>query len=173
MDAPSPAIPGSGIDAAALLEQLEDVAAPGAAPWFPPAPGWWVVAALVLVGLYFAVRFLADRRRQSLYRREASELLEALDQQWQRDHDDRAYAIAAHQLVRRVAIHVGGRDAVARLTGRRFIDYVNVLSNAALSRRAGEMLSEASYRRSADLDIDMLRTEVAAWLSRLDGARRA
>ena len=177
MDAPNPAHAagpaGPGVDTAALLEQLADVATPDAVAWFPPAPGWWIVAGLILLGLYFVVRFFARRRQRARYRKEARVLLEAIDQQWARDHDDHAYAIAAHQLVRRVAIHVSGRESVARLTGRDFIESVNALSVAAFSRRAGDMLSEASYRPSAEINVECLRTEVADWLSRLEGVRRA
>jgi len=160
---------------AALLEQLKDVALSDPAPWWPPAPGWWLVAAILLVVAALIVRVIVERRRRNRYRKEAATLLDELRTIWESDRDDHAYASGAHQLVRRAAIHVAGRDAISRLTGRAFVDHVNTLSMAPLSRETGSLLTEFSYRATSPdgLDLERIHAELEAWLSQLEGPHRA
>jgi hypothetical protein len=160
----------------ALLEQLRDIRMPEPASWWPPAPGWWIVAALVLAGAFLVVRALRRRSLEKYYRKEAQRLLDDLYASWQGDEDDRAFASGAHQLVRRIVIHHIGREGVARLTGQAFIDRANSLSAAMLSERTSSLLTEHGYRpdaaANADFDIAQARREIEAWLERLARPRR-
>ena len=159
-----------------LLEQLRDIRMPEAASWWPPAPGWWIVAALVVAGVFLVIRFLRRRSLEKQYRKEAHQLLDDLYASWQEDRDDRAFASRAHQLLRRIVIHHVGRDGVARITGRAFIDRANMLSTAMLSEQTSSLLTELSYRPDADaeveFEIDRVRREIEAWLERLERPRR-
>ena len=173
MDAPAQPIDPT----AELLAQLRDIRMPDAAPWWPPAPGWWVVAALVLTGAFVVFRFLHRRSLEKRYRKEAHRLLDDLYASWRDSRDDRAFASGAHQLLRRIVIHHLGRDGVARLTGRAIIDRANTLSAATLSAQTSSLLTELSYRPALDtkveFDIEQVRHEIEAWLKRLERPRRA
>ena len=50
----------------ASLENLRDIAVPPPVPWWPPAPGWWVVMAVlaiaVIVVAFRAWRAMASKR---------------------------------------------------------------------------------------------------------------
>ena len=158
-----------------LLEQLRDIRMPEAASWWPPAPGWWIVAALGLAGVFLVFRFFRRRSLEKQYRKEAHRILDDLYASWKEDGDDRAFASGAHQLLRRIVIHHAGRDGVARITGRVFIDRANTLSTATLSEQTSSLLTEMSYRPDADpkaeLEIDQVRREIEAWLERLERPR--
>jgi hypothetical protein len=156
----------------ALLAALKDIDLLGPISWWPPAPGWWGLAALFLLGLFFLWRILAARRRRSQFRRDALLEIELRRAERVSDADDAAYANAMRQLIRRVAIHVAGPQAIARLTGRAFIDSVNELSSHALSNESARVLVESSYRPNFSLDPDSLQVEVEAWLLGLDGCKR-
>ena len=61
----------------ASLDNLRDIVVPPSVPWWPPAPGWWVVFAL----LTLAIAVFAWRRwrawHANAYRREALRELQA------------------------------------------------------------------------------------------------
>jgi hypothetical protein len=63
MNTPSPEpLPA---DVTAQLAQLRDIRLPDAISWWPPAPGWWIVAGVLLAGIA-CLAALEFRRRRSL-----------------------------------------------------------------------------------------------------------
>ena len=91
---------------AASLDRLHDIVMPPTVPWWPPAPGWYVLAAIILGLLLVLVLRLWLRWRATAYRREA---IRALD-----SASDPA-AIAA--LLRRTALAESSRSEIAALHG--------------------------------------------------------
>ena len=57
------------------LEQLRDIHLPEAVHWWPPAPGWWIVAALLLALTIWLSRYLQARYRRQYFRGESQDLL--------------------------------------------------------------------------------------------------
>lgn len=157
----------------ALLEQLRDLASPDPTSWWPPAPGWWALASALLVAIYFGLRFIRLRRRRLEYRKEAGRELIRIRARWNADHDTAAYASAAHQLVRRVAIHMAGQRRVARLTGSAFIECANRLSKRTLSEDASVLLTQATYRPRSEFDVARVHPEIEAWIEALEEPERA
>lgn len=167
---PPPALPPE------LLESLRDVVSPTTPSWWPPAPGWWLLG-LAVLGL--AVAVLRWRRRIVLRRaakKEAVADLDALLGDWRQNRNnvdaDRVYADGAMALMRRVGIRWLGRDAIARRTGTDFIDALNGLSSAPMSRAVGEALARAQYERPTEDGkgaeraslVERLHPEIRHWL---------
>lgn len=57
------------------LAQLRDIHLPEPISWWPLAPGWWLLAALILGVLFFSIRWLIKYRAKNCYRKEAHRLL--------------------------------------------------------------------------------------------------
>lgn len=57
------------------LSQLRDIHLPEPVSWWPPAPGWWILAVIILATLFFTVRWLVKHRANNCYRREAIQQL--------------------------------------------------------------------------------------------------
>lgn len=188
-DPTSPSAPAAPIDPALLarLAELRDLEVPAPAGWWPPAPGWWALAALLILLTLLAARALRARHHKRRYRREALEALRQARARWEADRDGLAFATTTDQLIRRVAIHRLGRERVARLTGEAFSERINALSGRALSPSTATMLTQTRYRPRLDPDgppdagidvgigvgIDVARVEgeVAAWLEALEPDR--
>ena len=72
------------------LEQLRDIHLPQAVHWWPPAPGWWIVAAVALALTIWLSRYLQARYRRQYFRGESQDLLKEIWQNYQEDHKQQA-----------------------------------------------------------------------------------
>ena len=105
------------------LEHLFDLAVPPPVPWWPPAPGWFVVGGVVL-GLGFWGAWRAWRRwRAAAYRRAALAEWRQLKAQ-AADSGHREIALRhLPELVKRVALAAFPREAVASLSGETWLRF--------------------------------------------------
>lgn len=146
-------------DIAALAPRLRDLHLPEPIGWWPPAPGWWLLAALVPIALL--VGTLA-RRRDAARRRRAT-LADALDgclADWRSDGDTGRYHARVARLLREAAIARAGAPRVAGLAGRRWCDWLGAL--APLSSATRETLAEGRYRRLPPETVPEVHVELLA-----------
>ena len=138
------------------LAQLAPAHAPGAASWWPLAPGWWGLLVLLLA----AVAGLAFwyRRPRARLRRAALAELAHIEATALSDAD---LARGLEHLVRRYAVVRFGRATVASLSGARWIDFVVAHGGADWRGDAGAGLLQAAYGGS-------FQEQRARWLA---GAR--
>lgn len=122
------------------LAQLAPAHAPPPPGWWPPAPGWWGLALLVLLALA-ALLYWFNRPPRRL-RRAALRQLAHLEKA---GHDDVQLARGLQDLLRRYAVARFGRETVARLAGRAWIDFVVAHGGADWAGRHGENLLRAAY----------------------------
>jgi len=105
------------------LSALRDIHLPEAVSLWPPAPGWWVAAGLV-VALAVALRLLQLRRRRSVARAALREL-DGLEREHQETGDAAEYAVRLSALMRRVALARFPRNEVASLHGAFWVDFLS------------------------------------------------
>ncbi|MEC8346800.1 MAG: DUF4381 domain-containing protein, partial [Pseudomonadota bacterium] len=60
------------------LDALKDIYLPVEPHWWPPAPGWWIAAVLVLIGLWWLGRRWWGYRKATRPIREAKRIIDAL-----------------------------------------------------------------------------------------------
>ena len=140
---------------ATSLDRLHDLALPPAVPWWPPAPGWYVVFALALfAAAWIAIR--AWKRWQSnAYRREALRELASLE---------RPAAIA--ELLRRTALAIAPRQVVAEKTGTAWVDWLAAQCPESMSAAVRIQLTVGVYGRpTADHELSSLRDYAARWIA--------
>jgi hypothetical protein len=107
-----------------VLAQMRDIHGPDPVPLWPPAPGWWVVAAalLSLTLLWLALSgWRAARERD--WRRDANRRMRRLKKGLARN-DSRAVASELSELLRRVAMARYGRAECAGLAGRDWLAWL-------------------------------------------------
>jgi hypothetical protein len=140
---------------------LRDIHVPQVSMWWPLAPGWWFLLALLAA---LAVGLVIFLRRRAAWRRHVEATLSSLREAVARhavDGDTLAFAAAASELVRRVA---RSRDAGSvTKSGQAWRD---ALTTMAPKRDVGALaaLDAAKFRRRVDLDVAATARDVEAWV---------
>lgn len=128
---------------------LRDVHLPPAPALWPPAPGWWLLAAAVLV---IAVALLLWRWRR---RRARQRWLAWFDQQI-RNADASAEVAALSALLRRAARRVDAR--ADRLQGDEWLRFLDGSSGQGFSSGQGHLLLHGAFQRQVDAQaVEQLR----------------
>ncbi|WP_058556130.1 DUF4381 domain-containing protein [Thiohalocapsa sp. ML1] len=151
------------------LAGLRDYHLPEPLHWWPPAPGWWLVALLAGVGLALWWRRQRRRRQRTAASALALAELAQLRSRWQADGNDLAFLRGLSALLRRYVLARYPADAAAGLTGAAWIDYLRrkcadapAALREGLAGNLGEALTESAYRPAAAVDAAALADAAAA-----------
>jgi hypothetical protein len=154
-------------DPAANLDRLHDIVLPPAVPWWPPAPGWYVVLGIALV-LAVVLAYRGWRRwRANAYRRAALRELAAVDD-----------AAGVAGLLRRTALATTPRAVIAEKTGAAWLDWLAAQCREVMPSAVRDQLTAGVYGRHEPTDdLRALRDYAAHWIKRhqspsRDGATR-
>ncbi|SEO45738.1 protein of unknown function [Luteibacter sp. UNC138MFCol5.1] len=140
--------------------ELRDIHVPHISPWWPLAPGWWMLLCLLAIACVVVVLWLRRRRAWKRHVDAALAGLRDARARYATDGDAGAFAASASDLVRRIA---RTRDVHSvTLSGDAW--------RAALSTMAPKhdiaavsALDTAKYRRDVDIDVDATARVVEAW----------
>jgi hypothetical protein len=160
------------------VDQLRDIRGIGDVPWWPPATGWWLVAAAVLILIMLAWRWrtLIRLRLPPLpvfnigsWRWDAGRQLRALRNR-AAEQDTKKTAGELSELIRRIAMARHGRDACAGLTGEDWLGWLKGKDPAGFDWTAGgRLLLEAPYappaRQDRQAELLQLIDAAEAWVT--------
>lgn len=158
------------------LKDLADIHLPATVSWWPPAPVWWLVAALVVAALAYAALLVFRRWQQGQRLKVAvSEIHTALASWQQANAADAGQAglallYACNSTLKRVAlVHYPDTD-VASLHGRAwlaFLDHSGLTND--FTNGPAQVLADGGYRRSYTADAataTALATAAERWINR-------
>ncbi len=148
------------------LQQLKDIHLPGAVSMWPVAPGWIILyllsLSLILYGVY-AWQQKRKKRRAILY---AQQQLHSLRELMQHNTENINIAAELSTLIRRTALYYFQRNAIAGLTGKSWLEFLNQSGNTTLfTDKAGQLLLEAPYRKQNNNDLEPLFDLTEQWLT--------
>jgi len=151
--------------AADPLAGLRGYHLPEPVSWWPPAPGWWVLAGLAVLVCLMVLGWLLRRRRRRAAARLALGELAALRAAYQRDADPARFARGLSRLLRRFALARFPRGEVAGLAGQRWLGFLDAHGGAGRFREGpGRLLADAPYRPRAEIPADELAALAEAWI---------
>ena len=111
------------MDSEELLEQLADIHLPTEISYWPPAPGWWILSILVVIGVIYLLKsYLARRHLQRVVKAALTELDNCYDN-FSRASGDKIkesklrYVNEVNSVLRRVALVHYPQSKVASLGG--------------------------------------------------------
>ena len=144
---------------------LRDLHLPEPAGWWPLAPGWWVVIALLLAAAaYLAWRWYRAWKHNAP-RRHALRELARVEAAYLADRDAVMLGKQLSELLRRSMLAYAPRDEVAGLTGKAWLEWLdNGLSVPYFHTEGGKSLLTLPYRDPAgdfsDVDVGALVSAV-------------
>lgn len=150
-------------DALAALRPLHP---PAPVPWWPPAPGWWLLAGigLALLGTGWWLH-----RRRSLQRAALAEL-RSLERT---ASDDIGIAAGVNNLLRRVALARFPRRQVAALSGEAWLQFLEARAQLGGFRDGpGRVLASAPYGARCRVEREALLVLARRWIRATCGIRR-
>ena len=145
-----------------LLSSLRDIHLPDAVGWWPPAPGWWLVACLTIAAGLLLVRWFRGLRVRQLPRRlfrsQLNRILES-----DRPDGEKVGEISA--LLKSLLMDRFGREKIARLQGQDWVAFLDktTRSGSEFSQGPGSVLADAQYRPECNLDTRSLGDFLKQW----------
>ena len=145
------------------LQGLRDIHLPDPVPFWPPAPGWWLLA-LVVVLMLIAAGWLWKRHRRTAYQRAALKELQQLRQALTQGQAGTLVIAELSILLRRAAISRYGRQQVAALNGMAWLEFLDRTGRTTHFSTQGQALLDAPYRRDTLEQIEPLLSLAQRWL---------
>lgn len=154
----------------ATLDLRDIHAAPPPALW-PPAPGWWVLAALLLAVLLVLAVWGSRRYRVYRQKRLIMAELEQLTRRYTDDHGS-GFVTEVSTLLRRVALRRYARTRVASLTGSAWLRFLDETGGEGeFEKGVGRVLETGPYQpHGSDVPAAELLALVRLWVSKNLGA---
>ena len=131
---------------AASLTRMHDIVVPDPAPWWPPAPGWYLLLTLLGVALgWWLVRNVRSAWNNR-YRKAALRELEVLRRASPGQHRDRTLA-QLNRILKRTALASHPRSVVAGLSGQSWIRFLEETSRGTFSADEREFMLDLVWSR--------------------------
>ncbi|MEX2480337.1 MAG: DUF4381 family protein [Gammaproteobacteria bacterium] len=139
---------------------LRDVHVPPPVPWWPLAPGWYGLAAVVVLAV-LAGWWVWRRRRQGRMARAALAELEAIEARFKADGEGHRCARGLSRLARQLAL-IGHDPRAVAATGDEWLAVLDEMAETPLPETLRPVLREAPYSPAAAAALPAERYTAAA-----------
>lgn len=153
------------------LDQLADIHLPDAVSWWPLAPGWWALLALLVIAViaFFVWR---HKTKQNNYRAQAQQQLDSIYANYQQSENTAAFLHEVSVLLRRVALTAYPNSFNASIKGQAWLDWLDHICpidtknpQSLFNSPCGEQLLTASYQKNPTVDAAALYNLCCYWLA--------
>jgi len=156
---------------------LRDIHLPDAVAWWPPAPGWWILGALLALSMLAFFRFLRWLHRRRRVQKAALRTLGRIfDGAGRHPSQQQQLVRETSVLLRRTALTRYPRESVAALTGEDWLTFLDQplagsVHAGGFSQGPGRVLARGPYAPQCDVDPPALHQLCASWIRALPTGR--
>lgn len=149
------------------LDGLRDIHLPEPVSWWPPAPGWWILLAIIILAFIFVPKII--RRLKFVPLNKVAETdFSSLVASYHSHHDASLFIANLSKLLRQITMSYLGREEVAQLTGEQWISKLNSLtSNNYFTPELEELLTYAPYKKDSYQNLELLISATQNWINNL------
>ena len=149
------------------LSQLRDIHLPDPISIWPPAPGWYLAAILIIAGFATGYYFLYRYWRNNSARRMALKQLTQLEQRYHNNPASNDIVAELSILLRRLALAYFPRNDIAGLQGSAWLDFLNKTAKTTLfSAASAEILTLGPYQKQSQQNLDEVFIACKQWIKK-------
>ena len=149
-----------------LLSQLRDIHAAPELPWWPPAPGWWVLAVALLLALIWLARRALKRYRVQQRRRQMLAWVDGLQATVDAEQNPQAFLSTLNQIFKIVALRAFPGSRCALLSGSEWVGFLREQIGDATGAEALDALATGPYEPAPGFDATALCELTRTWIRR-------
>lgn len=147
-----------------LLQQLRDIHGAPDVPWWPPAPGWWVLAALLLFVLFLLVRNARQRYRVRQRRQRLLSHIEWIETAVDPNAAPGQFLSDLNRIFKIVALRAFPESSCAELRGPDWVRFISEKLPDANDRQGLEALAEGPWQKSPEFEAAKLMDLAKRWV---------
>lgn len=131
------------------LAQMRALHLPHGIDAWPLAPGWYVLASIILLTVTTLLFLFIRKRRAELYKRQALEALEQIKQHTQKDAESiLAQSNELSDLLKRLALTHYPRSLISPLNGERWLQFLDEISGTNFFTQGdGKLLGASRFMK--------------------------
>lgn len=148
------------------LAQLQDIHVPAEIGIWPPAWGWWVLLAVIIISLYALVFFIKRKKSRNAYRALAIAELSRIQTKYSTEQNSE-YLQALSVILRRTALSGFGAQFNASLKGNQWLQWLDAQcakTKQQFSQGVGAALLIGPYQKSPEFDRTELHNLSLLWV---------
>jgi hypothetical protein len=147
-----------------LLSQLRDIHSAPPLGWWPPAPGWWVIALLVLVVLAWTGRRLLAAYRVRMRRKQMLVWVDHLNESINPQREPQAYLSTLNRIFKLVALRAFPDQHCAALAGQDWTNFLRGKMKLSKSSDSLSVLASGPYDPAPQFDPVILSELTRNWI---------
>lgn len=147
-----------------LLSQLRDIHTAPAAPWWPPAPGWWVLALLILLTLAWLIRRAIGRYRDHKRRKQMLGWVDFLNEMVDPENEPQAYLSMLNRIFKLIALRAFPHQHCAGMKGQEWADFLIEKIKNPRSAESLNVLASGPYDPAPQFDPEIMCELTRTWI---------
>lgn len=147
-----------------LLAQLRDIHSAAPAPWWPPAPGWWLLALSLLVLLGWLGRRVFAKYRVHQRRKQMLGWVDHLNENINPQREPQAYLSTINRIFKLVALRAFPGQQCAALNGQDWVDFLTEKMSKFPTAQSLDVLASGPYDPAPDFNPEQLSELTRYWI---------